>query len=106
MRVSGVVRKSERPSSFVPPNRGGEWFWVDVSALAAAADLPADTPLVESVAPGEHVKPGMYPQPVEESTLMRFTTTPADHLNYAATWLTLSAAVTAMAGAAIRRRGR
>lgn len=52
MRVVGVVRGSESPSSFVPDNvtSTGEWFWLDVPALAAAAHVPPDTPLVEALA--------------------------------------------------------
>ena len=44
-----MTRSSEKRSSFVPDNHPakGEWFWVDVPALAAAADLPPETPLVE-----------------------------------------------------------
>ena len=47
--MEGIIRSSEQPSSFVPPNNPakGEWFWVDVAALAEAAGLPRDTPLVE-----------------------------------------------------------
>jgi len=47
----GITRRSERPSSFVPPNTGDDWFWIDVPALAAAAGLPPSTPLVEVIAP-------------------------------------------------------
>lgn len=52
MRVVGVVRGSETPSSFVPDNAtaSGEWFWLDVPALAAAAHVPPGTPLVEALA--------------------------------------------------------
>ena len=44
-----MTRSSEKRSSFVPDNNParGEWFWVDVPALAAHADLPPETPLVE-----------------------------------------------------------
>ena len=49
MELEGVTRSSEKRSSFVPDNNParGEWFWVDVPALAAHADLPPETPLVE-----------------------------------------------------------
>jgi surfeit locus 1 family protein len=48
--VEGIVRSSEQPSSFVPANdpASGQWFWIDVPALAAAAGLPPDTPLIEA----------------------------------------------------------
>ena len=44
------MRGSEQPSSFVPANdpASGQWFWIDVPALARAAGLPLDTPLVEA----------------------------------------------------------
>lgn len=47
--VEGVTRASEPRSSFVPDNVPADkrWFWVDVPALAAAAGLPPETPLVE-----------------------------------------------------------
>lgn len=49
VEVEGIVRGSEQPSRFVPANdvARGQWFWIDVPALAAAAGLPLDTPLVE-----------------------------------------------------------
>ncbi len=48
--MEGIVRSSEQPSSFVPANdpASGQWFWIDVPALAAAAGLPPDTPLIEA----------------------------------------------------------
>lgn len=127
--VHGVLRSSENPSSFVPPNAGGEFFWIDVPALAAAAGLPASTPLVEVIrGAGDAVQPpATYPvvrwavaaaaldlsrpctQPQEEASLLRFTVMPDDHRNYAATWLTLAAAMgflsrRAVAGRAQTRR--
>ena len=49
--VKGLLRSSEKPSGFVPPNSGVEWFWIDVPALAAAAGLPPSTRLVEVINP-------------------------------------------------------
>lgn len=48
--LQAVTRVSEDPSSFVPQNnpKTGEWFWIDVPAMAASLDLPSDTPLVEA----------------------------------------------------------
>lgn len=47
--MEGVTRVSEPRSSFVPDNNPGkgEWYWVDVPALAQAAGLPPETQLVE-----------------------------------------------------------
>ena len=47
--LAGVLRRSEKPSMFVPENNRakGAWYWLDVPALAQACNLPADTPLLE-----------------------------------------------------------
>ena len=47
--LQAVTRVSEDPSSFVPHNnpKSGEWFWIDVPAMATSRGLPSDTPLVE-----------------------------------------------------------
>ena len=44
------MRGSETPGSFVPANTPPQWYWLDASALAAAAQLPPETPLVEVIA--------------------------------------------------------
>lgn len=51
--LQAVTRVSEDPSSFVPQNnpKTGEWFWIDVPAMAASLGLPSDTPLVEVSTP-------------------------------------------------------
>lgn len=53
VHVEGVIRESEKPSSFVPENSPSkaEWYWVDVPAMARAAGLPPDTPLIEAKSP-------------------------------------------------------
>ncbi|CAI5477637.1 unnamed protein product [Closterium sp. Yama58-4] len=55
IRVSGVVRASEKPNHFVPPNapEHGEWFWVDVPAMAHACGLPCGTLLLDAMKPTE-----------------------------------------------------
>ena len=47
--LEAVTRVNEDPSSFVPQNnpKTGEWFWIDIPAMATALSLPPDTPLVE-----------------------------------------------------------
>ena len=49
VKIEGIVRKSENPSTFVPKNNPekGQWFWIDVPEIAAACGLAPDTPLVE-----------------------------------------------------------
>ncbi len=48
--VEGLIRRSEQPGGFVPANAPPQWYWLDAPALAAAAQLPPDTPLVEVIA--------------------------------------------------------
>ena len=47
--LAGVLRRSEKPSMFVPENDAARnaWYWLDVPALAKACGLPPDTPLLE-----------------------------------------------------------
>ena len=123
--VWGVLRRGERPGPYTPENDPvrGQWFFVDPPAMSRALGLPEDTPLVEIVrepskeggtgagprrpptpmeilalrtgtAPAETRE---YPTPRGMEDLLEFPVMPRDHLNYAATWLTLSAAVGAMA---------
>ncbi|KAL6178250.1 hypothetical protein ACLB2K_049769 [Fragaria x ananassa] len=49
--VVGVIRGSEKPSIFVPPNdpNSGQWFYVDVPAIARAFGLPEDTIYIEDI---------------------------------------------------------
>ncbi|KAB2066788.1 hypothetical protein ES319_A09G183300v1 [Gossypium barbadense] len=98
VEVIGVVRGSEKPSVFVPPNdpNSGQWFYVDVPAIAVACGLPKDTLLIEDI--NENVNPSNpYPVPKDINALIRSSVMPQDHLNYTLTWYSLSAAVTFMA---------
>ena len=49
VEIQAVTRVSEDPGSFVPKNnpKTGEWFWIDIPAMATSLGLPSDTPLVE-----------------------------------------------------------
>lgn len=57
VRVEGVTRASEARGGFVPDNVPGasptdpasHWYWLEGPALAKAAGLPPDTPLVEAI---------------------------------------------------------
>ncbi|OMO69883.1 Surfeit locus 1/Shy1 [Corchorus olitorius] len=98
IEVIGVVRGNEKPSIFVPTNdpNSGQWFYVDVPAIAVASGLPEDTLLIEDI--NENVNPSNpYPVPKDVNTLIRSSVMPQDHLNYTLTWYSLSAAVTFMA---------
>jgi cytochrome oxidase assembly protein ShyY1 len=52
-----VVRSSEPRGSFVPDNNPekGEWYWVDVPALAQATGLPQNAQLIEVLATTHHL---------------------------------------------------
>eukprot|EP00850_Spirogloea_muscicola_P002854 SM000011S19032 [mRNA] locus=s11:554732:557295:+ [translate_table: standard] len=95
-RICGVVRSSEQPSAFVPANvpNAGQWFYMDVPAMAAACSLPPGTLLVDAIRDGGALEATLQgsPIPKEPSELVRQSVMPQDHLNYAITWYTLSAA--------------
>ncbi|KAF2549417.1 hypothetical protein F2Q70_00023195 [Brassica cretica] len=98
VEVVGVIRGGENPSIFVPANdpSTGQWFYVDVPAMARAIGLPEDTIYVEDVHEDiDRSRP--YPVPKDINTLIRSKVMPQDHLNYCITWYSLSAAVTFMA---------
>lgn len=98
IEVVGVVRGSEKPSIFVPANdpSSGQWFYVDVPAIARASGLPENTIYIEDI--NENINPSHpYPVPKDADTLIRSSVMPQDHLNYTLTWYSLSAAVTFMA---------
>lgn len=87
MKIIGVIRGSEKPSVFVPANDpgSGQWFYVDVPAIARAAGLPEDTLYLEDINDNvDHSNP--YPVPKDVNTLIRSSVMPQDHLNYTLTW--------------------
>ncbi|KAK8709162.1 hypothetical protein V6N13_060191 [Hibiscus sabdariffa] len=87
VEVIGVVRGSEKPSIFVPANdpNSGQWFYVDIPAIAVACGLPKDTLLIEDI--NENVNPSNpYPIPKDVNSLVRSSVMPQDHLNYTLTW--------------------
>mmetsp|Transcript_21290 Transcript_21290/g.59172 ORF Transcript_21290/g.59172 Transcript_21290/m.59172 type:complete len:347 (+) Transcript_21290:198-1238(+) len=123
VELSGALRLSDQPCSFVPDNKpaAGQWHWIDVPAIAEACGLPADTPMLEvydtrdgpdtsSPAPPTPMdvlarrkqmkgasQPEVYPQPKPMGDLIELKVMPKDHLNYAATWFSLSGITAAMA---------
>jgi surfeit locus 1 family protein len=88
--VDGLLRlaSAQKPSWFTPANdpAHGEWFWIDVPAMADAAGVSKALPFyVEaSAAPN----PGGLPVGGQANTDL-----PNDHLQYAITWFTLAAAL-------------
>lgn len=87
VEVVGVIRGSEKPSIFVPANdpSSGQWFYVDVPAIARACGLPENTIYIEDI--NENVNPSRpYPIPKDVNMLIRSSVMPQDHLNYTLTW--------------------
>ncbi|GAB4839344.1 Surfeit locus protein 1 [Ancistrocladus abbreviatus] len=105
VELIGVARGSEKPSIFVPANDpgSGQWFYVDVPAVAHACGLPENVIYVEDI--NENINPSNpYPIPKDANSLIRSSVMPQDHLNYILTWYSLSAAVTFMAYKRIRAK--
>lgn len=87
VKVIGVVRGNEKPSIFVPANdpSSGQWFYVDVPAIARSAGLPEDALYIEDI--NEDVSASQpYPIPKDVNTLICYSVMPQDHLNYTLTW--------------------
>ncbi|EXB25597.1 Surfeit locus protein 1 [Morus notabilis] len=87
VEVIGIVRGSEKPSIFVPPNEpsSNQWFYVDIPAIARTCGLPEATIYIEDI--NENVNPSNpYPLPKDVNTLIRSSVMPQDHLNYTLTW--------------------
>ncbi|BBN02775.1 surfeit locus 1 family protein [Marchantia polymorpha subsp. ruderalis] len=110
MTICGVIRSSEQPNMFVPSNapESGQWFYVDVPAMSRAVGLPEDTILLEAVQDSRNSNwKDKYPIPKDPEALLHASVMPQDHINYALTWYTLSAATTYMAVKRVRnsRRG-
>ncbi|KAL3696650.1 hypothetical protein R1sor_010726 [Riccia sorocarpa] len=110
VKVCGVIRGSEQPNMFVPPNapESGQWFYVDVPSMARAVGLPENALLIEAVEDKDNnTATGKYPIPKNPEALLHASVMPQDHINYALTWYTLSAATTYMAVKRVRnaRRG-
>ncbi|KAJ7565800.1 hypothetical protein O6H91_02G075900 [Diphasiastrum complanatum] len=98
-RVQGVVRGSEHPNMFVPSNvpETGQWFYVDVPAMARAASLPENTCYIEAMKKSDGASLKDYPLAKDPDALIHSSVMPQNHLNYALTWYSLSAATTFMA---------
>ncbi|CAL8465270.1 g4805 [Coccomyxa elongata] len=126
VQIVGVTRSSEPRSSFVPDNNPakGEWYWLEVPAMAKAAGLPPDAQMVQVIS--SEPQPGaarssaptsmelmalrtrtssaedQYPLPRTMDDLMAFSVMPNDHRNYALTWFCLSGATAVLALRAAR----
>jgi surfeit locus 1 family protein len=129
--VRGIIHCGETPSQFVPDNEPdkGNWFSVKQEEMARYAGieecclveamtddkcavLTAKTnnlPTTMDILAGRGAMPRIeetYPLPRSMGDLMEFSVSPQDHLNYAATWFTLSSATAVLAVKAIRQAFR
>ena len=88
--LEGLLRlaPSQKPGWFIPENDPvrGEWFWIDLPAMARAADVPEALPFY--VEAGAEPNPGGLPVGGQASTEL-----PNDHLQYAITWFSLAVAL-------------
>jgi surfeit locus 1 family protein len=88
--VEGLLRLAlaEKPGWFVPANDPGkgEWFWLELPALARAAGVPGALPFYLEAGPAP--SPGGLPVGGQASTDL-----PNDHLQYAITWYALAVAL-------------
>eukprot|EP00252_Welwitschia_mirabilis_P006617 TRINITY_DN17506_c0_g2_i1.p1 TRINITY_DN17506_c0_g2~~TRINITY_DN17506_c0_g2_i1.p1 ORF type:complete len:342 (+),score=45.15 TRINITY_DN17506_c0_g2_i1:189-1214(+) len=105
VKVVGVIRGSEHPTIFMPPNdpESGQWFHVDIPAMTQTAGLPENTVYVEEIE-SQHSPSNPYPVPKDVKTFVRYSVMPQDHLNYALTWYSLSAATTFMAAKRLKKK--
>jgi len=90
VRVEGLLRLPpvEKPAWFLPDNRPdlNYWFWVDLSAMAAADRLDKVAPFY--IDAGATPNPGGWPRGGITRLELR-----NDHLQYAITWFSLAVAL-------------
>jgi surfeit locus 1 family protein len=105
VRIEGIARRPAPRGWMQPDNRpeAGTWYWIDLPALAQAADIAALHPLfIEAGGLAEGMAiPGKGERPIPGQTI---TTIKNDHLAYALTWFGLAATLAALC--AIRARTR
>ncbi len=98
LSLDGVTRVPPRPGGFTPDNVPGQWYWIDIPAMAAAAGV-ALLPFVVEAGPGDN--PGGLP--IGGQTRVDI---PNDHLGYAFTWFSLAAILIVIAALFYRRETR
>ncbi|GBF90555.1 hypothetical protein Rsub_03126 [Raphidocelis subcapitata] len=109
--ATGVGQGSEEPSGFVPRNEPekGNFYWLDVPGIAEACGLHPATPMLQVLREGREkgeaptTPGGPFPLPKQGDAVVKFSTMPADHANYAAMWGAMAAAMGAMAVRLVRR---
>jgi len=99
-RVTGVLRKPDRPSFFAAKNRPSRWFVRDIPAMAAALRAPSPAPifLYAETSTNPEFK-ALTPAPLPSEI-------PNRHFEYALTWFGLAAALACVYAGALFRRVR
>ena len=102
VRIAGRLRLAPRskPGWFIPDNRPGqgEWFWIDLPAMAAADRLGDVAPYY--IAADRTANPGGWPRGGAGVPEL-----PNHHLQYAVTWFSLAVAAVVIFGLAQRGGG-
>jgi surfeit locus 1 family protein len=82
-QIEGIVQLAH-PGTFTPPNapEKNDWYWSDIKAMAAAAQLKNVAPVIVNIAVRE---PGVYPAGGKVEINLR-----NDHLQYAIFWYTMA----------------
>tara|TARA_Y100001970_G_scaffold293181_2_gene438361 strand:+ start:4137 stop:4817 length:681 start_codon:yes stop_codon:yes gene_type:complete len=85
IKLTGVMRRSGRPTKWVPDNnaKGDEWFFVDVTEMAKSAGLTDTKPYLVIVKP--NIEDRSYPKAPHARDKIR-----NKHLEYAVTWFGLA----------------
>lgn len=102
VKVTGILRRHVGGRGpFTPDNDpdGNMWYWWDIPAMLAYADVAPDArvaPFVLHVQPGEGPKTLPAPVAVDDSLTN-------NHLQYALTWFSLAIVLVIMAGLLIRQ---
>ncbi|HKX08923.1 MAG TPA: SURF1 family protein, partial [Stellaceae bacterium] len=98
--VDGLLRlaPTEKPGWFLPANdpARGEWFWIDLPAIARAAGVAETLPFYLEA--GHAPNPGGFPVGGQANTELR-----NDHLQYAITWFALAGALVVIYLLVLRR---
>ncbi len=79
IQIEGIIQQAH-PGYFTPPNnpQKNDWYWPDVNAMAAAAQLATPVPVIVVIAAREQ---GVYPAGGKVDSNIR-----NDHLQYAVFW--------------------
>lgn len=96
--VTGILRKPEHGNLFTPPNRPDRWFSRDVAGMAAVLKAPAPAPVFLMAETATNPDwPALTPAPIPVDI-------PNRHLEYAATWYGLAAALLGVYAAMLFQR--